>query len=210
MYDMATHDGMSRYSTLAHEMGHMFDAHIGRDDSLTFKEADLINEKCPIGIGNYKTIKTLPSSSDQFLEAMRKDKPLLARLLSDEDSLKEMRTGKWENATAGVQDAMDGFFGTQKKHILPWGHGETYYNRQYNNKIKGFGNEKGLKDAFNELGFDASNQTKVKTLMRDYETASELWANGVSAITCGGDELEAFERYMPNTVDAIKSIIGGV
>ena len=202
--------GKSPYSTMAHEMAHMFDAHIKRGNGLSFAEADLINQRCPIGNGTYKTVKTVPSSSDKFLSAMRRDKKSLSAIITDKAALAEMKTGKMYNASAGVQDAMDGFFGTQKNGLLPWGHGEKYYNRAYNKRIVGFGNEKNLKQAFLELDFDASNQTKVKTLMRDYETASELWANGVSAVTCGGDELVAFEKYMPETIQAIKEIIGGL
>ena len=70
--------------------------------------------------------------------------------------------------------------------------------------------EKELKETLKGMGFDASNQTKVKRHMRDYETASELWANTVSAVTCGGEELDAFKSLMPNTTNAVLSILGGV
>lgn len=202
--------GMHKYSTMCHEMGHMFDKHIGEDSSLSFREVNLINQRCVIGSGARTTLQVLPSQSDQFLGAMRRDKETLRKLLKDPDALREMKTGIARNASAGVQDAMDGFFGTQDKGLLPWGHGNSYYNRAYNRRIKGFDNEGNLKQAFLELGFDASNQTKCKTLMRDYETASELWANAVSAVTCGGPELEAFEQYMPETMKAVRAIIGGL
>ena len=209
-YSFSKNPGQSKYSTMAHEMGHMFDKHIGRSDALTYSEVDLINSKCVIGSGTNKTLEVEPSISDQFLRAMREDKANLRRILSDKEAITEMKTGLNRNATAGIQDAMDGFFGTQKKCILPWGHGEKYYNRMYNKRIKSFDNEANLKSAFIELGFDASNQAKVKRIARDYETASELWANCVSALTCGGRELEAFKKYMPKTVEAARSIIGGI
>lgn len=202
--------GMHRFSTMAHEMAHMFDSHIGRAPSLTFTEADFINTRCPIGSGQYKVLKICPSSSDEFLRAMRSDMATLKGILTDKSALDKMKTGNLRNATAGIQDAMDGFFGTQGKGLLPWGHGNSYYNRAYNRRIKDFGNEKNLKQAFTDLGFDASNQTKVKAKMREYEAASELWANCVSAVTCGGEELAAFEEYMPTTVAAARSIIGGL
>ena len=141
---------------------------------------------------------------------MRADRTNLRAILSNPDELKRMRTGTWRNATGGIQDALDGFYGTQDRHILPWGHGDRYYNGAYNRRFKAYGVEKGLKSALTELGFDASNQAKVKRICRDYETASELWANCVSAVTCGGDELEAFEEYMPNTVAVVRAIIGGL
>ena len=117
------------------------------------------------------------------------------------------------NATAGVQDMLDGFYSTQGSSnmniSLPWGHGDKYYNLAYNRRVKTFNNEKGLKAAFQQLGFDASNQTKVKRLLRTYDTASEAWANMGSAVTCGGKELEAMKKYMPETYKAYLSIIGG-
>ena len=209
-YDFCYYPGMDRYSTMAHEMGHMFDAKIGKASSLTFNEANLINSKCNKYGTTINVVKNLPSSSDQFLSAMRKDKAVLQGVLSNSDELLKMRTGSWRNATAGVQDAMDGFFNTQDKNLLPWGHGGRYYNKQYNAYIKGFGFEKELKEAYQELGFDITNQAAAKLQYRDYRTASELWANVISALTCGGEELEAFEKYMPETVEAARQIIGGL
>lgn len=204
------HEGRSKYSVMAHEMAHMFDAHMGKADGLHFLEVEMINSHCVIGSGAVQTLQGSVSLSDEFLGAMRKDKAALQAILDDAAELQKMRTGRARNATAGVQDAMDGFFGTQKKGLLPWGHGEKYYNRQYNQRIVGFGNEDNLREAYKELGFTHKNKSAVKTQMRDYETASELWANTVSAITCGGEELEAFERYMPNTVAMARQILRGV
>jgi len=209
-FGLESREGMDRFTTLHHEMSHMFDAHLGRESTLTFREVDLINEACIIGSGSNPTIKVTASMSDKFLEAMRKDRETLRGILSDSKTLTAMKTGSLRNASAGVQDAMDGFFGTQKKGILPWGHGETYYNRAYNRRIVAFGNQKNLQDAYRRLGFDASNLTKTKALARDYETASELWANCGSALACGGEELAAFERFMPNTVKAMREILGGL
>lgn len=209
-YSFSKYSNQSKYSIMAHEMGHMFDAKVGRNANITFKEADLINNRCMIGSGAAKTIRDVPSSSDQFLEAMRKDKISLRAILNNSEELRNMKTGSMRNASAGVQDAMDGFFGTQDKNLLPWGHGDRYYNRFYNKKIKTFGLENKLKDAYNELGMTANNQMEVRKLSRDYETASELWANVISALTCGGEELDAFTKYMPETVEAARKIIGGI
>lgn len=200
------HEGINKYSTLAHENGHMFDYHIGRTNQLTFNEVDLVNDRCVIGSGIAKTLKVTPSTSDQFLSAVRKDMQNFGMdFRANVEKLKANR-----NATSGVQDAVDGFFSTQDRYILPWGHGDRYYNRMYNLRVKGFGNEKELKDVYKELGFDASNQTKVKKLSRIYDTASEAWANGCSALTVGGGELEAFETYMPNTLSVIRQIAKGM
>ena len=209
-YSYSMYPNQSKYSTMAHEMGHMFDVKIGRTANLTYRETDLINDRCMMGSGVIKTIKVTPSTSDQFLEAMRKDKVSLRMILNSSDEIQRMKSGSLRNATAGIQDAMDGFFGTQDKGILPWGHGDKYYNRFYNKRIRTFGLESNLKDVYNELGMSVTNQTEVKKLSRDYDTASELWANVVSALTCGGDELDAFIAYMPETVEAARKIIGGI
>ena len=209
-YGLESRPGMNKYTTMAHEMGHMFDDKIGHHASLHFNELDTINSRCQLSYSSAKTLREVASSSDEFLAAMRSDKQGMRQLLSNTAELTRMKTGIWRNATAGVQDAMDGFFGTQDKYILPWGHGDRYYNRAYNRRFKDRGLEKELKAALTDLGFDASNQAKVKRIARDYETASELWANGVSALTCGGEELDAFETYMPNTISALRKIIGGL
>lgn len=209
-YDLENRIGQSKFTTLAHEMAHMFDAKIGASSTLSFTEVDTINGKCIIGSGASTVLKKSPSSSDQFLQAMRRDKVGLQKILGDREALHKMKSGTMRNASAGVQDAMDGFFSTQDKNILPWGHGNKYYNRAYNRKIKGFGFEDALREAYDELGFGLTTKTAVKTQFRDYETASELWANIVSALTCGGEELEAFRTYMPETVEAALSIIRGL
>ena len=209
-YDITKSPGMHKYSTMAHEMAHMFDAKIGEATTLTFNEVATINEKCKIGSGMVKTVRVVPSTSDQFLAAMRRDKAALKELLNNAEELQKMKTGTLRNASGGVQDAMDGFFGTQDKNILPWGHGNTYYNRWYNRKIKDWGHQNELKDALNALGFNIPNLTAAKQHFREYRTASELWANVVSALTCGGEELEAFKRYMPETVKTALEIIRGL
>ena len=206
-YSFSNYDGQSKYSTMAHEMGHMFDNHIKKNDAFTFKEMDLINERCMFGSGMYKVMRERTSSSDQFLAAMRADRDNLRDMLNDETFLNDVRRS---NGSAGLQDALDGLFGTRgKNHIrgLNWGHGDAYYHRFYNDKIKGFGKEKELKSVYKELGFDASNQDKVKRISRDYDTASELWANVSSATMCGGTEKEYFDKYMPNTMATFKEMI---
>ena len=209
-YDYSSYKGQSKYSIVAHEMGHMFDAKIGRVDWLTYKEADLINSKCTLGSGAWKVMKVVPSTSDKFLAAMRSDATALKTLLGQSGEIAKMKAGTMVNASAGVQDLLDGFYATQDRNVFGWGHGNRYYNRAYNQKFVGLGLEDGLREAMKELGYDVSNKAKVKTLTRQYEAASELWANGVSAITCGGEELEAMKKYTPNTIQAILDIIGGI
>ena len=219
-------EGIDKYSTLAHEFNHKADAHIGRNDNLHYSEIDLINDRTR---GPYKidTIKPYASTSDEFLTALRTDMEDLKILYkSKPDEEHEYERGKMYtyyagktklgevlftsenayNASSGIQDAIDGFFGGQGTNF-GWGHGDRYYDRIYNGSIKGLNKEKDLKSVLNELGFDASNQAKVKRITRQYEAASEAWANVGSAVTTQSEELEMWEKYMPNTVKAYKSIV---
>lgn len=205
----SNYSGQSEYSTLMHEMNHMIDHHMLNTDLVTFSEINKINKACEESGWMVEVLKARPSSSDEFLAALRSDMDALKGAVSD----KTIRGKLFEvgnNATAGVQDALDGFFGTQKKGLLGWGHGDSYYNRVYNHRFSGNGLDKALKSALNDLGFDASNQTKVKALARHYEAASEAWANVGSAVVCGGDELKAVEKFMPKTLEAYRKIIKGV
>ena len=87
-------------------------------------------------------------------------------------------------------------------------HGEAYYNYKYstiNNRKK----TKELKDVYSTLGFDASNQLKVIAICRQYDAASEAWANIICAEVCGGAELDYEVKYLPNTYAVLTIIIKG-
>ena len=72
--------------------------------------------------------------------------------------------------------------------------------------LKGFLKKK-LQQAYNDLGLDASNQSKVKSICRQYEAASEAWANIMSAEVCGGESLEYVKKYLPNSYQAMLNIL---
>ena len=188
-----------KYSTLAHEYGHYFDAKV--DFGCTFKEIDAINKQIEASTGytiSSSFFKRLPSSSDEFLAAVRKDKDYLKPLIgADLDKIL-----KANDASHGVQDAIDGMFGWR----IYWGHGDKYYNRTYSN-AKTFGWQKALKDAYNGLGMTATNQNTVKNYVRNYETASEIWANVQSAIVNGGEELEYVKKYLPNSYETMLKLL---
>lgn len=198
--------GVNKYSTLAHEYGHYFDARASFEN-IHYKEIEAIHENVPFGD---KFFSKVPSSSDEFLTAVRKDKNYLQSL--GFNSLKEDLYD--HDASSGVQDAIDGMF-IGKNHRIRWGHGEDYYNRKYNSlkdigKIGKKHSEKHLQSVYKSLGFDASSQAKVKSICRNYETASEMWANITSAIICGGEELEYVKQYLPNSYKAMLKILKGV
>lgn len=196
-------NGMSKYSTLAHEYGHYFDSK-AKYTGLSFNEIDTIK-----GSGNFwleSLIKKKASSSDQFLKAVRQDKELIRSILNSETVAKIKST----DATGGVQDAIQGMYPKLHDRLrLKWGHEKGYYNRTYNN-IKKLDAQKQLQQIYKSLGMDASNQDKVEAICRDYETASEMWANIMSAITCGGDELTATKEYLPNSYEALIEIMKGI
>ena len=194
--------GKHKYSVLAHEYGHYFDSK-AKFKTLHFKEIDAINS---IDSGKI-LVKRLASTCDEFLEAVRADKRRLSNHFTKEANygadLKKALLK--EHASCGVQDAIDGMFG----YRICWGHGSGYYNRKYSD-IKSLNKHKELQKTYKDLGFDASNQAKVKEIVRNYETASEMFANILDAIVCGGKELEYVKEYLPESYKAILKLLEGV
>lgn len=189
-------NGMSKYHTVAHEYGHFFDTR--KYDGLTFNEYQSVG----MVIGRGRVIGDA-SASDQFLSAFRKDAKFIKANLADVKKY----CSDHQYTSIGVQDAVDGL-GLGR---IWWGHGDRYYNRFYNDRIKStqgyFDFSKEMKQLFTDLGFDASNQAKVKTISRQYETASELWANITSAVTTGGEELESLKKYFPEATNTFLEIV---
>lgn len=187
-------NGMDKYSTVAHEYGHYFDIKCNYE-GLTFNEIDSIHKNI-----NYASIvfKKSASSSDEFLAAVREDRKLLKSKLTSE-IMEDLRK---HHASNGVQDAIDGLLGKR----ISWGHGDTYYNRKYS-AVKKLNEQKGLKRAYEELGFDLSNQAKVQYECRIYEAASEMWANIMAAEVNGGESLKYVKEYLPNSYKAMIKIL---
>lgn len=194
--------GVHKFSVLAHEYGHKFD-NPKFYKGLSYKELELLNEK--VRLGKIQHFKTKPSSSDEFLKALRLDKEILKSTFAN---IKEDLLSR--NSSGGVQDALDGMFNTYDSRLLPIGHGNTYYNRKYDKIIKPLGLEKDLKEAFQELGMKVKTKSDVRWACREYETASEAFANIASAVVCGGEELEYTKKYMPNMYEAYLKIVENV
>lgn len=190
-------NGKDKYSTVAHEYGHFFDAQAQFSD-LHFNEIDTVKNNL-----NYTKSRftNRASSSDEFLAAVRKDKQFLRDTLTDEIK-KELRL---HDASDGVQDAIDGLLWER----IGWGHGDKYYNRLYHS-IKQMKEHKGLQQAYKDLGYDVSNLSKVVSICRDYESASEMWANIMAAEVNGGEALEYVKKYLPNSYAALIEILKGV
>lgn len=179
-------NGRSKYHTLAHEYGHFYDAKADYA-GLHFKEIETIHSNTKYQINRFAK---KASSSDEFLTAVRKDRDFLKSILTT-DVEKDFRN---HDASCGVQDAVDGLL----SHRINWGHGDKYYNRKYHS-VKNLKEHKGLQTAYKELGIDASNLSKVANECRVYESASEMWANIMSAEVNGGSELEYVKKYLPNS-----------
>lgn len=197
------YEEIHKFSTLAHEYGHYFDAKA--KFNVHFKEVDKLNNAIKSANPNKSYLHyffdNVASSSDEFLEAVRKDKEYLKIILTDElkDELRK------HHGSSGVQDAIEGMLDI----TIRWGHGSSYYNRRYN-RAKSFKIHNILKDSYKELGFNISKLNDVKDIVRNYETASEMWANIMSAVVCGGKELEYTQKYLPNSYEALLKILEGV
>lgn len=204
VFDYPKYDDMNKYGTLAHEYGHFFDAEV-KYEGLHFNEIQAVQN----ATGLNAAFKEVASSSDEFLAAIRKDKEHIRSIYTTEAKADLIA----HNASSGVQDAIDGLF---PKSRIRWGHGERYYNRKYADiefmdKLSSVtSRKKKLQQVYKDLGLDASNQAKVKTICRQYEAASEAWANIMSAEVCGGEALEYVKKYLPNSYAAMLDILKGV
>ena len=204
VFDYPKYDDMNKYGTLAHEYGHFFDAEV-KYEGLHFNEIQAVQN----ATGLNAAFKEVASSSDEFLAAIRKDKEHIKSIYTTEAKADLIA----HNASSGVQDAIDGLF---PKSRIRWGHGERYYNRKYEyiefmDKLSSVtSRKKKLQQVYKDLGLDASNQAKVKTICRQYEAASEAWANIMSAEVCGGEALEYVKKYLPNSYAAMLDILKGV
>ena len=202
VFDYPRYADMNKYGTLAHEYGHFFDSKV-QYEGLHFTEITAVRDATGLNV----VFKDAASSSDEFLAAIRKDRQHLKTVFT-QDVKADMIA---HNASHGVQDAIDGLFTNSR---VRWGHGERYYNRKYADlefmdKKANTSTRKAIQQVYKDLGFDASNQAKVKLICRQYEAASEIWANVMSAEVCGGDDLEYVKKYLPDSYQALLDILKG-
>lgn len=190
---------MSKYSTVAHEHGHYFD-HRLQYDGLTHKEMDALAKAIN---PDWIKFKHRASNSDQFLKAIREDMPGLEKAFTGEEMLKKC----WEDfSSAEIQDTIDGLF---PDITLWWGHKAKYWNRGFA-AVEGYEAYKDLKKAYQQLGFKVTRKEQVKRIYRQYEAASETWAEIMSAATVNPKSLEWYKKYMPHTYKAFCDIIKAV
>lgn len=190
--------GKHKYSTLGHEYGHYFDAKV-QYKGLTHAEVDELNG----AIGQqWARLGKVASSSDKFLQAIRKDMPGLEEAYL-KDGFREKLAS--DDSSAGLQDTYDGLF---FNHRIRWGHGDKYYNRKFQSISKA-GFYKNVKAVLQKRGFNVKNKRDTMAIIRQYEAASEIWANISAGATLQSKELTWFKKYMPNTYKAYTDIIKG-
>lgn len=229
----------NKFSAVAHEYGHFIDLshqnniNFVKKGDLHFKEMDSLNDifKSTIGTGVPTFEDRAISHSDEFLSALRKDREIINKAFLENTGeviveyemygqkvskkffnqfTKDMKTV--DNGSSGLQDFISSFKGEGKTR---WQHDDKYYNNLYNRLFtdkdfnKRYGLDKKLKETYNELGFNVTNQKMAKQESRTYAGAEELWANQISALTADKREVEWFEKYTPNTMKFVKNILKG-
>lgn len=192
------------FNTLAHEYGHAFD-HIAQYKDLHFEEINVLNKYCDIELSNNVSVfETVPSTSDEFLNALREDRKLLREIYM-RDRGKELYADLLSTSDSGpAQDVIGGFFGS---YGLVQTHADSYYDSIYNRFIKAFKQEDNMKKAFAELGTTIKTKANIRGALRIYKISSEAWADIASAATCGGKILDYVKKYLPNSYKAFTNII---
>ena len=196
--------GSHKFETLAHEVGHFFDNNKYYND-LTYLEIEGIQNSTLLK----NTFPKIPSSSDIFLDAVRKDIEILRQSTNgfkNFGSLKEKLSTTAQSS--GVQDFLDGICDTKKRNIFGWGHSKGYYDREYN-VVKKAERLNDLKDFYSSIRYDVKTQQKLKDISRNYRTASEVWANITQAVTLENEtgNIKFIEEYMPNSLKTYLKII---
>ena len=191
-------------STLFHEFGHAI-SNMFNLSSYGTSELDNLHK--------YRVLSaqiTGASITDEFLEAMRSDKVVLMKIIGDrEDKNNREQLNMLTSGPPGFQDFLSGIAGN-KSHVrskLRWTHSEEYYTRKYKCAI-GIGHtDDNLFKIYKKIGKDVESVEDMKTMMRDYDTAEELWANMNDAYVNGGEPAKFFERHCPNAFTQFKKMM---
>ena len=204
--------GGHSFDVLAHELGHGFDRKIGQrmQKGTTYRDKlrKALNKKV-------YTVTEDASASDTFVMAMRDDIGMLKAGLTtiEPEDRKELEDGS--SLAKHFADFLDGAFGarTQGAENIPkvlYGHGEDYYNRNYDRLKKAGYSDEQLLELCRKQGAQFDSIEDLKDLLRNYETASELWANITSALAMkcfGNGEIDYFEKYCPQALAVYKDIV---
>lgn len=191
------------FTTIFHESGHAIDYFMGNGNYSANEIDKLINLGCLDSLRANRR-----SSTDEFLAAMRKDKEALLNLLkNDADAVyKDLHVDN--TYTNGIQDFIDGIYGYNDASlkICDWAHGEDYWNRA-NRYCRIMGKRTEAADYYNSVGIEVKNDEDLKRVMRDYDTASELWAHLNATYAYGGENYEIMNKYCPNAMKTFRKMM---
>lgn len=195
-----------KFGTVFHEFGHGVDYRIQlKPDELKEKEAMM-----KIGVLRGLVDKHNAAISDAFLTAMRNDKDAFIQYFKANKNDPNWNADVMKNP--GLQDWVTGIYGYNKQARggVMWGHDERYYNRAYDiaktrSALYGDPFMHNVIDAYDSVGITVKNQTDLKHLMRDYDAASELWANLNEALASG--TFDDMEKVCPESAAVFKDLI---
>lgn len=196
LYTFPKYSDINRFATLAHEYGHFFDTKVDAFGKFSFKEIDGLNE---ILYGEF--FRKQMCFTDDFLEAVRKDKDFLAKIY-DENVKNDLLKS---NASAGVQDALNCF----QHEIILWGHDEKYWS-SYSRHFKALKLLRECNEMYKNLGMKARVIKDSWEYLRDIQGSVEVWANVMRAIVVGGDDLKYVSKYLPNSYEKMIEMLKGV
>lgn len=191
------------FTTIFHESGHAIDYFMGNGNYSANEIDKLVNLGCLDSLRANRR-----STTDEFLAAMRKDKEALLSLLEkDADAVyKDLHVDN--TYTNGIQDFIDGIYGYNNASlkICDWAHGEDYWNRA-NRFCRIMGKRVEAADYYNSVGIEVKNDEDLKRVMRDYDTATELWAHLNATYVYGGENYEIMNKYCPNAMKTFRKMM---
>lgn len=190
------------FTTIFHEAGHAIDEIMGTGNYSNNE----IKALCDLGCISDSRLN-FRSLTDEFLSAMRKDKDSLLELLSGDSDAVYKDLIMEHKYTNGIQDFISGIYGyDNSSYHLEWAHGEWYWERIYDGcKIRGKRTE--AADYYNSIGFEVKDEKDLKHLMRDYDTAAELWAHLNATYAYGGENYEIMNKYCPNAMKTFRKMM---
>lgn len=208
-YDLKEEKRASKFSTLIHEYAHYFDNLVDFTSKLTYKELDAVRQAVGDKASGFGIVA---SSSDEYLKALRAD----ALHIKNNFTQKDVDAIIGNRYSTGVQDGIDGLF----IYRTEMGHGSKYYTRRFNDLMGkldpatfDYPDDKrgALKTVYEGLGFDVDDAVgyeKTQLISRNYDGASELFANQISALAVNSqEELELMNKFFPNTMAELKRIL---
>lgn len=191
------------FTTIFHEAGHAIDQFMGKGNYSANEIETLRKLGCV-----YDNILDKRSTTDEFLAAVRKDKDALIKLIQDDAGALYKDLQIDHKYTNGIQDFISGIYGYDNSTVglCEWAHSEDYWNRLYR-FCQYSGKRQDAADYYNSIGIEVKNADELRKVMRDYESASELWAHLNATYAYGGENYEMMNKYCPNAMKAFRKMM---